>query len=112
MKVALPSKESQVDSHFGHCEIFTIFTIDENKQIVSREQLDPPKGCGCKSNIAASLAQMGVTVVLAGNIGSGALNLLTAHGIRVYRGCSGDLLEVARAWLAGNITDFGTVCSD
>jgi predicted Fe-Mo cluster-binding NifX family protein len=38
MKIALPSRGNLVDSHFGHCEYFTIFTVDDNsKQILSQE---------------------------------------------------------------------------
>ncbi len=32
MKIALPSYQNQVDEHFGHCEYFTVFTIDDQKQ--------------------------------------------------------------------------------
>jgi len=28
MKIAVPTKNEMVDSHFGHCEYYTIFTID------------------------------------------------------------------------------------
>jgi predicted Fe-Mo cluster-binding NifX family protein len=35
-----------------------------------------PEGCGCKSNIAPMLAQMGVNLMLAGNMGMGALGVL------------------------------------
>lgn len=31
MKIALPSRNTSIDSHFGHCEYFTVFTIDEKK---------------------------------------------------------------------------------
>lgn len=49
MKIAVPTRNEMVDSHFGHCESFTIFTIDkENKNILSKESLSSPEGCGCK----------------------------------------------------------------
>ena len=111
MKIALPSRDNQVDGHFGHCEYFTVFSVDENNKIISEERVDPPAGCGCKSNIVSILSQMGVSVLLAGNMGGGAVNVLTSHGIKVYRGCSGDLREVAESWLAGEISDSGTGCN-
>ena len=70
MKIALPSDGHEIDAHFGHCQSFTIFTIDENK-IVAEETFTPPPGCGCKSNVVPQLAQMGVSVMLAGNMGGG-----------------------------------------
>ena len=110
MKIALPSDGSQVDEHFGHCQCFTIFEVDDKNQIASEETLTPPAGCGCKSNIVPQLADMGVSVMLAGNMGGGAVNILASHGIQVVRGCSGDVHEVARAWLAGQVTDSGMGC--
>jgi predicted Fe-Mo cluster-binding NifX family protein len=110
MKIALPSHGSEIDGHFGHCEAFTIFEVDGANQIIAQETLTPPPGCGCKSNIIPQLAQMGVTVMLAGNMGGGAVNILNEFGIEVVRGCSGDVREVTQAWLAGRVADTGTCC--
>ncbi len=110
MKIALPSDGTNVDGHFGHCQCFTIFEIDDAQQIVSEETLTPPAGCGCKSSIIPQLAGMGVSVMLAGNMGAGAVNVLASNGIRAIRGCSGLVREVAQAWLSGNIVDSGTGC--
>ena len=49
MKIALPSRMNQIDEHFGHCEHFTVFTIDSGKQITAEEKSASPAGCGCKS---------------------------------------------------------------
>jgi len=110
MKIALPSRGNQVDGHFGHCEYFTVYTIDDNNEILSEERIDPPAGCGCKSNIVSMLAERGVKVMLAGNMGGGAVTAINAHGIKVYRGCTGNLREVAEAWLAGEVNDSGVGC--
>ena len=111
MKIALPSKAGQVDGHFGHCEFFTIFSVDENNKIVSEDKLSPPTGCGCKSNIIPVLAEMKVKIMLAGNMGDGAVNRLVANGIEVIRGCSGNTREVAESWLAGQVDDSGAGCT-
>lgn len=112
MKIALPSYQNMIDDHFGHCEYFTIFTVNDNKEIISQENLQSPSGCGCKSNIAEILSQMGVKVMLAGNMGEGAVNVLNNQGIEVLRGCSGDVTTVAKSWLAGNLKDSGDVCRE
>jgi len=111
MKIALPSCQNQVDEHFGHCECFTVFTIGDKNKILSEERITPPVGCGCKSDIAQTLAQMGVKYMLAGNMGQGAVNILTNHGIQVLRGCSGDVKNVAESWLTGKLSDSGIACS-
>jgi predicted Fe-Mo cluster-binding NifX family protein len=109
-KIAVPTRDTVVDDHFGHCEKYSIFTIGEDGKIEATETLPSPSGCGCKSNIAAVFQQSGVTVMLAGNMGGGALNVLNGHGISVYRGCSGDVRKVVEAYLAGAISDSGAGC--
>ena len=110
MKVAIPTRGNVVDDHFGHCEAYTVFTVNENKKIEKTEILPSPQGCGCKSNIAAILQEIGVGIMLAGNMGNGALNVLNSYGIEVYRGCSGDVRQVAEAFLLGKIDDSGEGC--
>lgn len=110
MKIAVPSHQDKVDEHFGHCEYFTVFTVNDKKEILSEETVSSPAGCGCKSDIALTLSQMGVNMMLAGNMGQGAVNVLNGCGIDVLRGCSGDVKAVAEGWLAGNLKDSGIAC--
>ncbi|WP_439185527.1 NifB/NifX family molybdenum-iron cluster-binding protein [Carboxylicivirga taeanensis] len=110
MKVAIPTRGNVVDDHFGHCEAYTLLTVDDNQKITKSETLPSPQGCGCKSNIAAILQEKGVTVMLAGNMGNGALNTLRNHGIQVFRGCSGDVMSVVHNFLADKIEDSGIGC--
>lgn len=109
-KIAIPTRGELVDDHFGHCEAYTIYSI-EDRSIKETEIYEAPKGCGCKSDIAPRLKEKGVTLLLAGNIGEGALNVLRSVGIEVIRGCSGRAEKVVEAYLAGNITDSGIGCS-
>lgn len=112
MKIAIPTTQSKtVDAHFGHCEFYTIFTISDQKAIINSEILASPQGCGCKSNIAGVLREKGVTVMLAGNIGMGAINVLNNNGIEVIRGCQGNINNVAGSYLSGNLLDSGLTCS-
>lgn len=111
MKIALPSRGNQIDDHFGHCEFFTIFTVDtDTKEIKDSETVPSPEGCGCKSNIASVLADKGVKVMLAGNMGEGAVRVLNNSGIEVLRGCSGDVKAAALKWLEGSLKDSGDIC--
>lgn len=109
-KIALPTRDGVIDNHFGHCEFYTILTINEENRIVNTETIPSPQGCGCKSNIASKFEEDGVTLMLAGNMGAGALQKLSAHGIEVIRGCSGPIMEVANAYLEGKLEDSGVGC--
>lgn len=111
MKIALPSKDNVIDSHFGHCDHFTVYTVNEKREIVSEEKVASPAGCGCKSDIASTLSAMGVKVMLAGNMGDGAVNVLRSSGIQVIRGCAGEIRSVAEGFLSGKVFDSGLGCS-
>jgi predicted Fe-Mo cluster-binding NifX family protein len=111
MKIAVPvTKENQIDSHFGHCESYGIYTISDEKEITEIKSVESPQGCGCKSDIASVLASDGVTAMLAGGIGVGAINVLNNSGIGVIRGCSGDATEVVKLYLSGLVKDSGSSC--
>lgn len=109
MKIAIPTREGMVDNHFGHCDHYTIYNIEEGK-ITERTTLPSPQGCGCKSNIASTLQDMGVTVMLAGSMGEGAKNKLEAHSIRVIRGCSGVVESLVESFMRGFVFDSGVGC--
>jgi len=111
MKIAVPLTENkQIDDHFGHCEYYGVYTASDSKEITDMQILPSPQGCGCKSNIAMDLAGDGVTVMLAGGMGEGAVNVLSNFGIKVIRGCSGDATEVVKMFISGNLTDSGVSC--
>jgi predicted Fe-Mo cluster-binding NifX family protein len=110
MKLAVPTTQNnQVDAHFGHCEFFTVFTVEEG-EIKNSQVVESPQGCGCKSNIASTLQEMGVGIMLAGNMGGGAVNVLNSHGIEVYRGCDGDVKALVEEFIKGELVDSGESC--
>ena len=109
MKIAVPTRNNVVDDHFGHCAYYTIYTIEDNR-VVAKETMPSPEGCGCKSNIAPVLHEMGVVLMLAGNMGEGAKNVLGRNHIEVIRGCSGSTDELVEAYLRGEVKDNGEVC--
>jgi predicted Fe-Mo cluster-binding NifX family protein len=49
--------------------------------------------------------------MLAGNIGEGAKNVLESNEITVVRGCSGDIDELVKSYLAGDVVDNGELCN-
>ncbi len=101
-KVAIPTRGTALDNHFGHCEKFTIFSLDTDNQIVNTEEFGSPESCGCKTNLANDLAESGVSVLLAGGIGKGAIQKLKTAGIEVFSGYSGNVKEVLEKWCKGD----------
>lgn len=110
--IAVPTRINKtVDDHFGHCLQFSLFAVNEQKAVQEAGTVLSQPGCGCKSNIAATLKAQGVTVLLAGNMGTGAVNVLQRQGIEVHRGCSGDARKAVEAFVAGDWKDSGVSCS-
>jgi predicted DNA-binding protein (UPF0251 family)/predicted Fe-Mo cluster-binding NifX family protein len=109
MKIAVPTVGDQVDQHFGHCEKYSVFTIEDNA-IKNLEFMESPAGCGCKSNMAGVLAQSGVKILIAGGIGNGAVNVLTSNGIKTVKGASGNVRNAVESYLQGKLVDSGDIC--
>jgi predicted Fe-Mo cluster-binding NifX family protein len=109
MKIAVPTVGDQVDQHFGHCEKYSVFTIEDNT-IKTLEYMESPTGCGCKSNMASVLAQSGVKILIAGGIGNGAVNVLTSNGIKTIKGAAGNVRNAVESYLQGKLVDSGDIC--
>jgi predicted Fe-Mo cluster-binding NifX family protein len=111
MKIAVPvTSDNQIDSHFGHCDSYGVYTISEKNEITDFKTVKSPEGCGCKSDIASVLSADGVKVMLAGGIGGGAINVLNNSGIEVIRGCTGKADEIVKLYIDGLVKDSGSSC--
>ena len=44
-------------------------------------------------------------------MGEGAVSVLAMNGIQVLRGCSGNIDQVVKDYIDGNLVDDGTCCS-
>jgi len=110
MKIAVPYHNGYVNDHFGHTDKYSVFSVSEENNVVNSEIVEANEGCGCHSGIAELLSSQGVTVMLAGNIGAGAIQHLYLNGIVVVRGCSGPVESVINAYLQGAIADNNQIC--
>ena len=110
MKIAVPSRDGIVDEHFGHCKEFLIFRV-EGESLVEEQSVPSLEGCGCKSGVAAVLARSGVTHLVGGNMGEGAVRVLGSQGIRVVRGATGQARAAAEAFARGTLADSGLGCA-
>lgn len=113
MKIALATTDQKVDGHFGHCDYFTVYTIDINqKTIISESKIEAPKGCGCSSNIASVLESESIDTLLTNNLGGSILEKLEKANIEVVLGCTGYVKDVTLDWLHGRLKKNPFVCLD
>ena len=85
MKIAVPVSNNLLSEHFGRCEGFTLIETDQNeKKIISTEQVVPPTH---QPGVYPQwLADMGVTLVIAGGMGIKAIDIFCSKGIDVISG--------------------------
>jgi len=85
MKYAVPISGGVVSAHFGHCEQFAFIEVDETKkQILKKELVNSP---GHEPGLLPPwLAEKGVSLVIAGGMGSRAQGLFQQNKIGVITG--------------------------
>ena len=109
MMIAVPSSGKSICAHFGHCDNFNLFEADGN-QIVSEKSVPNP---GHKPGYLPNfLADMGVTVVVAGGMGGGAVQIFQERGVAVVAGTSGDARAAVEMYLKGELASTGEVCHE
>jgi predicted Fe-Mo cluster-binding NifX family protein len=102
MKYAVPVISGMMSPHFGHCEQFAFFDVDEQKgEIIHRENIVSPEHQ--PGLLPVWLARNGAGVVIAGGMGTRAVDLLQQHGINVVLGAMESDPELARLCDEGNI---------
>ncbi len=109
MKIAVAAMGNQVAGHFGHCENFMLFDI-ENGSIIGENSIPNP---GHKPGLLPNLlGDQGVQVVIAGSMGGGATDIFNERGIEVIVGAQGDGRTNVEAYLRGELKTTGAVCHE
>ena len=100
MKIAVTCENHQVFQHFGHTPGFAVFEVKDNLICSEKELSSGSSGHGA---LAMVLAMEQIEVLICGGIGGGAINALRDVGIKVVGGASGDVREVADAYVNGTL---------
>ena len=110
MRYAVPVSGGMMSPHFGHCEQFALFDVDEQKkEIIKKELVNSP---GHQPGLLPEwLAEQGVSLVIAGGMGSRAQGLFQQNGIGVVLGAlEGDPEKAVRRYLGGRLTTGENIC--
>jgi predicted Fe-Mo cluster-binding NifX family protein len=110
VKYAIPITGGIMSPHFGHCEQFALFDVDEqSKSIISQENiLSPEHQPGLLPNW---LAERGVSVVIAGGMGPRAHNLFRQNHIEVVIGTlESDPEKALLSYLDGKLAIGDNIC--
>ena len=110
MRIAVPLAQGELSLHFGHCDQFAIFDVDENlKKLISRNDAAPP---GHAPGVLPKwLHENNVNVIIAGGMGQRAQQLFAQNNIKVVIGASsGSPEEIISAYLQDTLETGDNIC--
>jgi predicted Fe-Mo cluster-binding NifX family protein len=108
MKLAIAQDGEVVSAHFGHCESYAIFDLENGGLTRQADLLSPGHEPG---RLPAFLAEHGVNAVIAGGMGPRAVDLFQMNGIKVCLGITGQIDAVAAEYAAGNLASGESTCT-
>jgi predicted Fe-Mo cluster-binding NifX family protein len=110
MKIAIPTVNDKLCVHFGHCEVFTFFEInEETKEITGKTTVVPP--VHQPGILPPWVAEQGASIVIAGGMGARAQALFNQEGINVIVGAeSKPTEEIVKDYLAGTLATGINAC--
>lgn len=109
MKVAIATSQGTICEHFGYCESFTIYHIEEKKIVEKKEVKNPGHRPGF---LPVFLSELGVNVIISGGMGSSAINLFNENHITTITGANGDLDKTINKWISGELSSSNSVCNE
>ena len=104
MKIAVASVGTEVGGHFGHCEHFRIYTVEDGKILGEELVPNPEHKPGFLPNF------LGVEVVIAGGMGAHAVSLFQQRNIKTMMGVQGDARTAVEQYLKGELKSTDAVC--
>jgi len=104
MRIAIsatgPTLDAEVDPRFGRCQYF-IIVDPETMEFEAVENSNAMAAGGAGISTAQMIAGKGVEVVLTGNCGPNAYQVLSAAGLQVITGISGRISDAIQAYKSG-----------
>lgn len=110
MKIAIPTANGKLCMHFGHCQSFSILTVNPDAKTISGcdAMTPPPHEPGV---LPAWLHEQEVNLIIAGGMGQRAQQLFEQQDIQVVIGAPAAAPEdLAIAWMNGNLVSGDNVC--
>lgn len=109
IKIAIASVNGCVANHFGHCESFYIYEVENGKLLTKTNIENPGHKPGFLPNY---LNDIGVNVIIAGGMGSGAIDIFNEKNIDVILGADGEVEKVALNYADGKLHSIGSACME
>ncbi|WP_019177371.1 NifB/NifX family molybdenum-iron cluster-binding protein [Methanomassiliicoccus luminyensis] len=98
VRIMVASEKNRVAEHFGHCSVFNIFEVESGRVI----------HCGFVPNpghrpdfLPDYLCKLGANVIIAGSMGSRAMDALARNGVEVLTGATGSARAAVERYAEG-----------
>jgi predicted Fe-Mo cluster-binding NifX family protein len=110
MRIAIPLTDGQLTQHFGHCERFALIDVDPiTRAVKSSTEVDAPEHQ--PGLLPPWLKERGVTLIIAGGMGSRARTLFQEVSIEVLTGASAaGAATVVSQYLDGKLVTGENAC--
>ncbi|NOR79170.1 MAG: dinitrogenase iron-molybdenum cofactor biosynthesis protein [Methanophagales archaeon] len=93
---------AQVDPRFGRCQYFVIVDSETMAfEAMANEAIAAPGGAGIQA--AQTMVNNGVAVVISGNIGPNAFQVLSTAGVKIATGAYGTVQEATEMYKSGKL---------
>jgi len=100
-KIAVPTRnDEQIADLFENFEFYTIFCISEDNEIMAETILETPNESDSEFQVASDLAEMGVDIMLVGQINDLLSRELAIYKIHLICNCEGNIYELVEKYLA------------
>ena len=109
MRIAITYENGDVFQHFGHCEKFKLYDVEDGK--IVNEQIVDTNGSG-HGALAGFLQTLKVDALICGGIGMSAQTALSDAAIKFYAGVNGEADKAAKALIEGNLEYDPNACCD
>lgn len=109
MKIAIASEGKYVSGHFGHCEGFTIYHVEDGKVKNEKFISNPGHKPGY---LPVFLKELGVNVIISGGMGAAAQELFNESGIEVVVGVEDLCSNAVEQFIKGELKSTGSVCTE
>jgi predicted Fe-Mo cluster-binding NifX family protein len=97
---------AQVDPRFGRCQYFVFVDSDTMAfEAMPNQAIAAPGGAGIQA--AQAMVSKGVDVLISGNIGPNAFQVLSAAGVKVATGAYGTVKEALEMYKSGKLSETG-----
>jgi len=109
-RIAVPLAQGKLSLHFGHCDQFAIFDIDDSiKKITRRKDASPPSHA--PGALPKWLNENNVNIIIASGMGQRAQQLFVQNDIKVVIGASGQAPEeLVSAYLENTLETGDNIC--